>query len=219
MINVEFIDSPTEQTTAATDALLAGMALAAAFYLLMIGQAQPWKASLWAWAFGFLALAAALGAVAHGIKMRDAVRKRIWQPLFLSLGLTVALFLVGTIFDLWGLAVARWALPLMIVVGLAFFGTTLLWPNNFFVFVIYEALAMLFALVGYIWLAFEGSLDGAWLMVAGVLVTIFAAGVQASNSISFTFIWQFDHNGAYHLIQMVGILLLVVGLRAALLAG
>ena len=82
-----------------------------------------------------------------------------------------------------------------------------------------KALAMLFALAGYIWLAFEGSLDGAWLMVAGVLATIPAAGVQASNSVSLTFIWQFDHNGAYHLIQMVGILLLVVGLRAALLAG
>ena len=219
MINVEIIDSPTEQTTAATDAILASMALAAAIYLPLIGQAQPWKASLWAWAFGLLAVAAALGAIAHGFKMRDAVRKRIWQPLFLSLGLTVSLFIVGTIYDLWGPDVARWVLPVMIVAGVAFFGTTLLWPDNFLVFVIYEAVAMVFALAGYIWLAFDGSLEGAWLMVAGILVTILAAGVQASNAVSFTFIWQFDHNGAYHLIQMVGIVLLVGGLRAALLAG
>ena len=218
MTRLEFVDSPTEQTTAATDTILAGLALVAAVYLPLIGQSQPWKASLWAWAFGLLAVGAILGAVAHGIHMPAATRKKLWQPLFLSLGLTVALFMVGTIYDLWGLAAARRALPLTIVVGLGFFGATLVWPDNFALFVIYEAAVMLFALAGYLWLAFDGRLHGAWLMVAGILVTILAAGVQASNSVSFTFFWKFDHNGAYHLIQMVGMVLLTAGLRAALLS-
>ena len=56
------------------------------------------------------------------------------------------------------------------------------------------------------------------LMAAGVLVTLIAAGVQASGAVSVTLIWQFDHNGLFHLIQMVGVVLLVAGLRAALLA-
>jgi hypothetical protein len=218
MIRVEFIDSPTEQTTAATDVILAGMALVAAGYLILIGQAQPGKASLWAWAFTFLATGALLGAVAHGLKMSEATRRKIWHPLFLALGLTVALFVVGPIYDLWGPAAAWVALPVSIVVAVGFFVATLVWPHNFIVFVIYEAVAMLFALAGYLWLAFDGRLPGAWLMVTGILVTIVAAAVQASGSVSFTLIWKFDHNGAYHLIQLVGIVLLVAGLRAALLS-
>ena len=75
---------------------------------------------------------------------------------------------------------------------------------------------MLLALGGYIWLACQGRLEGTWLMAAGILVTIIAAGVQAGKAVSFTINWSFDHNGVYHLIQMVGIVLLVAGLRKAL---
>ena len=77
---------------------------------------------------------------------------------------------------------------------------------------------MLFALGGYIWLARQGQLEGAGLMATGVLVTIIAAGFQASDTILLNFIWQFDHNGVYHLVQMVGIVWLVIGLRQALLS-
>jgi hypothetical protein len=54
------------------------------------------------------------------------------------------------------------------------------------------------------------------MMVAGILTTIAAAGVQAGKLISFTFIWSFDHNGVYHLIQMMGIGFLLAGLKKAL---
>ena len=212
--NVRFIDSPTEQTTAITDVILAALALAAAIYIRLFGQQQPWKANLWAWAFSLLALAAFLGAIAHGLQMADATRKRVWHPLFLSLGLLMALFTVGVIYDIWGLTIARRVLPIMLIVGIVFFGVTLRWPDTFLVFILYQAIVMLFALGGYLWLAVGGHLAGAWLMVAGILVTIIAGGVQASNAVSITLIWQFDHNGTYHLIQMVGVVLLVAGLRA-----
>ena len=106
----------------------------------------------------------------------------------------------------------------MVFIGVGFFGITLVWPDSFLVFIVYAAVVMLFALGGYTWVAYRRHLEGAWLMVAGILVTVIAGGVQASNVLSFTFIWSFDHNGIYHLIQMVGIVLLVTGLRKALLS-
>ena len=113
---------------------------------------------------------------------------------------------------------ARRILPIMVFIGVGFFGITLVWPDSFLVFIVYAAVVMLFALGGYTWVAYRRHLEGAWLMVAGILVTVIAGGVQASNVLSFTFIWSFDHNGIYHLIQMVGIVLLVTGLRKALLS-
>jgi len=215
---IELIDIPAEQTTAVTDLFLAVIAFLVLIYLLQIDQYYPWKAHLWAWAFAGLSLAAALGAVAHGFKAFPVAKNKIWRLLFLSLGLTVALFTVGAIFDIWGITAAQTALPLMLAIGLAFFGATLIWPNNFFIFVIYQAMAMLFALLGYGWLALTGQLAGAWFMVGGIFITLLAAAVQASGKISLRFIWEFDHNGLYHLIQMVGIILLALGLRASLLA-
>jgi hypothetical protein len=215
---MKFIDIPTEQTTAITDVILALLALGSALYLRQIGQSDPWKANLWAWAFGLLALAAGLGAIAHGFQMSETVNQWFWRPLNLVLGLVVAMFVVGVIYDLWGLPRAQQVLPILIAMAVVFFGLTLLRPGNFMVFIVYEAVAMLFALGAYGWLTTTGRLPGAGWMAAGVLVTIIAAAVQVGwngRDNPLTLLWQFDQNGLYHLIQMVGVALLLVGLRTA----
>lgn len=214
-MNIEIIDIPTEQTTAATDALIAVMAARIAFCLRRRRRRDPWKVDLWTWTFGLLTLSGALGAAAHGFKMSPATNAALWQPLNLSLGMVVALFVVGAIHDLWGRAASRRALPAMIVAGGLFFGVTQAFPGIFAVFIVYEALAMLFALGVYGKLAFGGRLPGAYLMLTGILISIIAAAVQ-SSSLAAKFIWQFDHNGLFHLIQMVGLPVLAAGLYAAL---
>lgn len=213
---IEFVDSPTERTTAATDLLLVTIALYAVLYLQQIGQQYPWKTTIWSCAFGLLALAAALGAIVHGLELSNKAKTRLWHLIYLALGLVVALFTVGAVLDLWGLVAAQWVLPIMLVVGLSFFGVTLIWPGNFLLFIIYQGVAMLFALGGYSWLTLTAELAGGWLMVAAIFVTIIAAIIQANPKISLTLIWKFDHNGVYHLVQIVGLLLLIVGLREGL---
>lgn len=213
---MEFIDIPTEQTTAATDAISAGIAMIGAVYLRHIGKNSGWKTTLWVWVFGLLALAAILGSIAHGLKISEVAQTRLWYPLYLSLGLMIALFVVATAYEIWGEIIARKLLPVMLSIGVGFFSITIIWPDNFLVFIIYETLAMLFALGSYSLIAYRGYREGAGLIAAGILVTIIAAGVQASNAVSFTFIWAFDHNGIYHLIQMAGLVLLIVGLGKTL---
>lgn len=201
-----------------TDAVLAVIALVSVVYLRLIPRKNRWKTTLWVWFYFLLAMASLLGAIAHGLKMSEAFQTLLWHPLNLSLGLLIAIFSVAAVHDFLGEVTARRALPVMTVVGISFFGITLVWPGSFLVFILYEAVIMLFALGGYIWLACLGKLEGAWLMVAGIFVTMIAAGVQAGNAISFTFIWSFDHNGVYHLVQMVGIVMIMAGVRKELLS-
>lgn len=210
---MDFIDIPTEQTTAVTDLMLAVWAAGCAVYLHRIGARARWKTNLWIALLALLAAAAALGAIVHGFQMGPALRTLLWQPIKLFLGLLVALFIVAATYDIRGEAAARRAMPAMVLVGVGFFAITLIWPGRFLVFIIYETLAMLIALAGYTWLAGRGRLRGAWLMTGGILTTIAAAGVQAGRLLAFTFIWPFDHNGVYHLIQMAGIVFIVAGLR------
>lgn len=210
---MEFIDSPTERTTAATDVLLAVVALACAIGVHAPRPENTFKAHVWAAAFALLALAALLGAVIHGFQLDDATRKLLWQPVNLSLGLTMALFVVAAVGDFWGEATARRSLPVLLIAGLAFFAATRLIPGGFAVFLVYEALAMLFALG--VWLAVAGRLPGAWWLVAGVLLSIAAAVVQASK-VELSLWWEFDHNGIFHLVQVAAIMALGIGVRKAL---
>lgn len=217
-MKIQWIDSPTERTTAATDALIAVLTAGAALslYASYAQGPHPFKVGVWTAAFGLLAAASLLGALAHGFKMSAKTYRLFWQPLNLALGLVIALFAVGVIYDLWGQAAARTALPFLLGVGVVFYAITVFKAGTFLVFIAYEAAAMLFALFGYGYLGLQGSLPGAWLMTAGVLVTIIAAGIQAAGRARLTFVWQFDHNGVFHLVQMPGILLLWVGLAQAL---
>ena len=134
--------------------------------------------------------------------------------MYLSLGLTVSLFVVGGIQDWRGEASARAALPWALAIGVGFFALTQLSSGAFLVFVVYEAVAMLATLAMYLFLA-QRRVVGAGMMVLGIAVSIVAAAVQAST-LSARLIVPFDHNGLFHLVQLAGAAALANGVRRGL---
>lgn len=215
---MEFIAIETERTTALTDAVLAILVFVCAFVINKSGDKYSLKSKIWICAFMLLALAAVLGAVAHGFSWSVDTRRMLWHPLYLSLGLFMALFVVGVVYDITDKSTAMRVLPFAVALGLVFFVLTLVWSKSFIMFIIYEAAAMVFALVAYAFLCYKGK-PGTFYMALGVAVTMFAAGIQASHSVKLELIWQFDHNGVFHLVQMPGVVLLSMGLRAGMLPG
>lgn len=210
---MNIIDIPTEQTTAATDLVLAILAAVIAYGTYKLGNSvQPQKTRIWASVFILLAFAALFGAIAHGFMMSEETNYILWQPLNLALGLGVSLFAAGALFDLRGGSLPKSIIPGLITLGVIFYFITVFIPGSFLVFIIYEAVVMLFALAVYFVLAFQGKLRGAWWMVLGILITIIAAGIQASEAIHVQIIWEFDHNGIFHIVQMLGVLVIFLGL-------
>jgi hypothetical protein len=205
--------SPFERMTALTDIILGVLAV---YVTAQIAQYTGFKAQVWAWAFGLLAFSAILGAIAHGFEMSQKTNDRLWMPLNLSLGVALGLFVVGALYDLSGEALAQKILPFMLAAGFVFFLVTVFIHGNFMTFIAYEAVAMLFSLGVYIFLTFNGTLPGAGWMFAGVLVTIMAAVVQAIGKTGKSMIWYFDNNGVFHWIQMIGVILLLIGLKISL---
>jgi len=210
--SMALIASPTEITTSATDLVLAIECVVVLAYLRRTPSGDRWKIGLWCWVFGLLAFVSFLGAAAHGLEMPHSLRAAIWKPLYLSLGLLVGLFLVGAFLDWQGRVVARRLVPWSIGLGIIFFGLTEVLNGKFIIFILYEAAAMTSALVIYSFLAATHRLPGAGVMATAIFLNLVAAGVQAS-SISFTILVPFDHNGVFHLVQMVGIATLGLGLR------
>ena len=211
---MQFIDIPTEQTTAITDLLLGFGALALAFYVLHLGKkSDAKKGKIWSGAFFLLSLASLIGAIAHGLQMSEETNAILWHPLNLALGLTVALFAVGVTYDLKGFTLPVWLTPVFLGIGIVFFVITLVLPGSFLIFILYEAVALLYALIAYIVLSVRGTLKGTVWMAVGILVTIAAAGLQATGSIQINLIWEFDHNGVFHLVQLLALVFFLAGLR------
>lgn len=209
-----FIDIPTEQTTAITDVILAIVSFFMTISVFKSGyKTDLLKTRIWVGAFGLLCLAAVLGAIAHGIKMSEFTNYLIWQPLNFSLGMAIALFAAGVIYDWKSFSIPKSLFITLIAAGVIFYAITFFIPGSFFVFILYEAAAMIFSLVMYIYLWNTRKLPGTLFMTIGILITIIAAVVQALNNISLTFIWEFDHNGLFHLIQIIGLPFLYVGLK------
>ena len=204
--------SPTEITTSATDALLAIECLVVLTYLWRTSTGDRWRVGLWCWVFGLLAFASLLGAVAHGFEMSPFLHAALWRPLYLSLGLIVGLFLVGAVYDWRDRIIAMRLVPWSIALGIIFFAVTKHLNGEFIIFVFYEAVAMISALLIYSFLAAKHRLAGAEIVATAIFLNLVAAGVQAS-SISFTILFPFDHNGAFHLVQMIAIATLGLGLR------
>jgi hypothetical protein len=215
---MQLVTVPTELTTAATDGFLALLALASAGYLYRSHRLDPWKILLWCGIMVLLALGSILGVLVHGFELAPTVHDVLWFPLYLSLALAVALFVVAAPYDGWGLSTSRRAVPLMLVAAGAFTLVAQLLVRDFLIFILYEGIAMLFALGVYLWLTIVRRSPGAFLITCGILVTILAALLQTIHSIAFTLIWQFNYNGLFHLIQLVGIVFLVAGVRKAVLA-
>lgn len=207
-----FVDSPTELTTSATDAVLVVECVVIMAYLWRAPAGDRWRTGLWCWVFGLIAFSSLLGAIAHGLEMPDAVREALWKPLYLSLGILVALFIVGAVFDWRGRAAAVRLVPWSIGAGAVFFGLTEFFGGAFIVFGVYEASAMGGALAIYSFLAATHRLKGAGLVAAAILLNLAAAGVQATD-VSVRIVFPFDHNGVFHLVQMTGAAVLGLGLR------
>lgn len=210
-----FVRAETELTTAATDAVLGLLCVVLAITLWTSPASAAWKRHVWVAALACMAVGSFLGAVAHGLELRDATRAAIWKPLYLSLALAVAMVVVGAVYDWWGEATARQTLPWAIAAGIGFFALSQWLGGAFVIFIAYEAVATLLAFGIYALLATKGSLPGAGLLATGVALSLVAAGVQVSSA-SLRVGVRFDHNGLFHLVQMVAVVMMTVGVRASL---
>lgn len=212
---MEFISIETELTTAVTDLLLGAAAAWTALSLLgKLGRYKiPQKPRYWAAAFGFLSVAGFIGFFAHGFEMSEDLRNILWQPLYLSLGLTISMFAAAVLIDLRMKALPGGIMPLFLAAGALFYFMTLIFPGSFLIFIVYEALAMIFALGAYIFLSVRSPRRSFALMTAGIFLSMVAAVVQATGQVEFRLIWRFDHNGLFHIIQLAGLALLYLGVR------
>lgn len=209
------VKSPTELTTSVTDLFLAMECLFIMAVLSRAPVADGWRASLWHWFFGLLAISSFIGALAHGWAISASLRNALFLPIFSGLGVGVALLAVGALLDWQGREMGQRFLWFIVAGSVLSFALGQLFQRGLIVFAIYEALAILFALAVYSFLAVTHRLEGAGFIALSILLSLAAAGVQASR-FSIKILVPFDHNGIFHLIEMIALIILAWGVRIGL---
>ncbi len=162
--------------------------------------------------YAFLAGASILGAMSHGFEMTKTVNYILWYPLYLGLAAVIVFFLIGAIHELGGRSLSQKILPWLSLMALVVYLFTAI-PDSFLLFIIYEGLSMLTSLGIFTYLFIRDKNKTALWMILGILTTITAAVVQALGPFQWNLVWEFDHNGLFHLIQIPGIVLIFVALR------
>lgn len=212
---IRLTDIPAEQTAAVTDLILAALAVWGILYLKVVVRAPSWRRTIWTNFFYLMLIVSMLGAVVHGLHLLDSTRLHLWHILFFFLGLFLVSFTLAIISDLHSEELSKKILPYLMLMGVGFFIFSISKSNGFFVFVIYQFLIMIPVIVGYTRLAFKQKRGAALFMVAAGFLSMVAVVFQVNTKIQFTFIWTFDHNGIYHLVQSVGVLLFIVWLMVS----
>ena len=207
---MQLTSSEAELSCAFTDLLLMAISILLAISLTRNRSSQIAR-YYWIWGLCLLAASAFLGACVHGFEVSAFTYATLWTILYLIMGLCVGCFVIASSYDWFGLeGVNRIRYPIFICAGL-FWALAVNWHDGFILFMLYQAVALIFVLLVY-GRALFSSLPGSLFIVLSVLVLLLAAWIQNQYDLYVDMFWLFDHNGLFHLIQIIGILVLGFGL-------
>jgi len=197
-----------EPTTLFTDYALAGVTGWLAWSLFRAREGQRARSS-WALAFAALALAAALGGTWHGFAPAFAAIAvlLVWKATVLSVGIASFGMLAGSAISTTA-GNARKSLLAIAAVKLVVYSGWMLFHSEY-VYVIADTGTAL-ALVAALHLGSAARDRASRWILAGVGVSVLAAGVQASG---FAPHRHFNHNDLYHVIQIAAMILFYAGAK------
>jgi hypothetical protein len=204
-------------TTTVTDVLLALVIVAGILYLRRTTPASPLR-TLWLVTLVVSATGALIGGSLHIIPMSETVSIAAWGALYLYLGIAISCLIAAVVGAWRGYAVARRLLPFILGFTFMFSVFTQFTADHAMISAVYEGAALLFALAVFGMLAVQGR-PGMTLVTLGLVITIGGAVIAGLDSLNVRLIWVFDRNGLSHIGHMIGLAILIHGLRSSLASG
>lgn len=205
-----------ERTTAATDLLIFFLGCYYCWRLYKNAVIDKKKRKYWTIVVGATALAGLFGAAAHGFHLSETTYLIFWQLINVSLGFVIAFFVQGAIHEKWGASVSDKTLPWIYLTAVIFYVFSVVLQGSFLIFIGYQGLGMLLALGIFITIYTTNRQRHILLMIMGIILCIIAAIVQGTHSLAFHFIWPFDHNSSFHLIQALATVFIFKSLMISL---
>ncbi len=200
----------SEPTTTITDFILAVMGFGFGISLLFLyGERHFDFHFYWGWGFIVSGLGALLGAISHGFGpiFSKKMQSLLWKMTMFFVGFSGWLFSIAAsifffspdIYD-W----VRWILILSFII----YTLWLYKDDRFIIVILYYLPLMIFIMAGMFFHFFALNSTGSMAVAIGILVSLGGAGIQASG---FSIHTHFNHNDLFHIIQMIGYVLMFQG--------
>lgn len=214
MIFMNIISIQTEQTTSITDVFLAVICFI--FFALFFVRFNKTKNSLlfvWSLIFLLLFTASFFGAVLHGFVLGESIKYLLWIPIKLSIAISISLFASASYCDMRNFSPKGSLVVLFILTAVCFYTIDLFTDSKHFVLILFQLWALVFSGAVYFYLSLSRNSIKTIFMISGIFITMIASLIQYSDSIWINCLWEFDHNGIYHLVQIPGLFLFFFGVK------
>ncbi len=201
-----------EPVTTLTDYLLAMLAAwLGARLLRQTAVPRSRSRTLLAGSFWSIALAALAGGTSHGFApyLGDGARTALWKLTVLAVGATAFLFVVASAYA--SLRARPRRILLAIVTAQLVVYTGWMMRHDDFIWVIVNYVPQMVGVLVLQSVQMARRAPGAGWLVAGLLLTLGGAAIQASGLAVHRY---FNHNDLYHVVQMAGMVLLFRGGRS-----
>lgn len=213
-----------EMTTAVTDVILGIFAF---WFSYKLGfKKENLRTRLWQYVLIGTGASAVLGFPAHavhsiaGLNPPDLRAQTIyWVFLGFFLFFMITLLGITALTDFFGEKNFCIINVLMSSMGLFFYFAYFIVAvmevisGYFIVFIIYSALIMLIALIIYFLLFVKTKERGYLFIITAILISVIANLVQATRSVSFTLVSEFDYNSVYHFIMILSVFFFYRGVK------
>ncbi|MEW6495274.1 MAG: hypothetical protein AB1589_22575 [Cyanobacteriota bacterium] len=206
----------TEPMTMLTDYAIAAETSLFAVLLVRVAHFHRHKCHwFWAATFSAVALASIAGGTYHGftLYLEGTTKGILWQVTVYSISLASFLMLSGTIIASVPSQLQQWflvgsGLKFLYVVGSLYFIDAAAIDKSFAYVVADYISAMVVVLILQAYAAYRCKSQSAGWIIAGILVSFVATGIQQSG---FMLAKNFNHNDIYHIIQMIAFYLFYRG--------
>ncbi len=202
----------SEPVTMLTDYVLAALSLFFGVLLIRVARIRG-QTSVWLWTAALIATATAsfVGGTYHGffLYFDSATKAALWKATVYSIGLVSCFMLSGAVISSIRRPLRQWLLGAVILKLLVY----AMWmtTHDDFRYVVFDyAPAMLAVLVLLFHAAYSRREEGPRYIIAGIVVSFAAAGIQQSG---LRIHQNFNHNDLYHIIQMIAVYLFYKGGR------
>lgn len=214
---MEITTIETELTSSITNIILVFSLIILIRLVYTKGDSEPLKRNVWIALLTLVALSATIGVFVHAFEISRDLNIMLYRPIYLFLGSAIALFVSGLVYDISGPSSkkknTKLTIFVMLSIALCFFAFIIAFPDGgFFPFLIFQAISIIIAIFGYSYLAWKRAYPGSMFIVTALLIASASSVVQSMKSIRFTIIWNFDNNGAYHLLQIIAFNVIVHGI-------
>ncbi len=207
------LTSGTELSSGLTNLINALLSIYFLFRLIQMDKEKKGKL-LWAITFAVFIISSLVGAYIHGIQLKQETKKILWAFLNINLCLTIATYSICIWYEAYGLKITRILIPIYTILSIGFGLYKNFIAGSYTSFVVFTIINLFLLMI----ILIINIRKKPYLLFFLLAIIVFTIGsyLQTIYTLRLDLILVLDHNGIYHLMVMLFVILNYIGIKRSI---